>query len=248
MLELIDVCKNYNRMKAVDKLSFKLEPGQVLGMVGANGAGKSTCVSMIATLQKPDSGQILFDGHDIVNEPDAIRSHMGYVPQDIALYETLTGMDNMKFWGRSYGVRGRRLKEEIARVCDIISYDDVLLKKRVSECSGGMKRRLNIGVALLHRPSLVILDEPTTGIDIQSGRLILDAIEQLRAEGTAVIYVGHYMEEVERISTHICVMDGGRCKAYGPKEELLTRGGERISLASFYDELSGKQGMTSGEV
>lgn len=225
MLELVNVSKSYKDQKVVSALSFSVDKGQVLGLVGANGAGKSTCVSMIATLIKPDAGQILFNGQDIVKDPDAIRRKLGYVPQDIALYETLSGIDNLKFWGKSYGVSKENMDTEIKRVCDIISFDSTLLKKRVSEYSGGMKRRLNIGVALLHRPELVILDEPTTGIDLQSGMQILSAIEELKNHGTAIIYVGHYMEEVQRISTHICLLDKGVCKAFGTIDEVLEKSG-----------------------
>lgn len=225
MLELINVSKSYKDQKVVSGLSLTVDKGQVLGLVGANGAGKSTCVSMIATLIKPDEGQILFNGQDIVKDPDAIRRKLGYVPQDIALYETLSGLDNLKFWGKSYGVNKQNMDAEIKRVCDIISFDSTLLKKRVSEYSGGMKRRLNIGVALLHRPELVILDEPTTGIDLQSGIGILNAIEELKTHGTAIIYVGHYMEEVQRISTHICLLDKGVCKAFGTIDEVLKQSG-----------------------
>jgi ABC-2 type transport system ATP-binding protein len=221
MLELINVTKKYKGTDAVNGVSFTVDKGQVLGLVGANGAGKSTCVSMIATLKKPDSGEILFNGVNIVKEPDAIRKKLGYVPQDIALYEQLSGMDNLKFWGKSYGVDPDDLKDEIKRVCEIISFDEAMLKKRVSNYSGGMKRRLNIGVALLHGPELVILDEPTTGIDIQSGMQILNAITELRKNGVAVIYVGHYMEEVEKISTHICYLENGVSKAFGTVEEVL---------------------------
>lgn len=241
MLEVKNVIKNYHGKRVVDGLSFSVEGGQILGMVGANGAGKSTCVSMIATLIRPDGGTILYNGEDIVSNPRAIRSRMGFVPQDIALYETLSGMDNLRFWGKEYGVEASGLDAAIERVCRIISFDRDMLKKRVSEYSGGMKRRLNIGVALLHEPELVVLDEPTTGIDIRSGSQILDAIENLRRQGTAVVYVGHYMEEVERISTHICVMDGGKCRAYGAKEELLTTPEGRITLAELYTRLCGQQ-------
>ncbi|MBR5179002.1 MAG: ABC transporter ATP-binding protein [Lachnospiraceae bacterium] len=226
MLELKNVSKKYGKMDAVSNVSFSVEGGQVLGLVGHNGAGKSTCVSMIATLLKPDSGTILFEGKDIVKEPDAIRSKLGFVPQDIALYESLSGLDNLKFWGKSYGVPSKDLDAEIKRVCGIISFDETLLKRRVSAYSGGMKRRLNIGVALLHRPKLVILDEPTTGIDIQSGTQILNAIEGLKAQGTAIIYVGHYVEEVERISTHLCFMEQGECKVFGTIKEVLEKTGK----------------------
>lgn len=225
MLELIKVSKKYKDLDAVSSVSFSVDKGQVLSLVGANGAGKSTCVSMIATLQKPDSGQILFNGKDIVKEPDAIRKRLGYVPQDIALYEQLSGLDNLKFWGKSYGVSSADLDAEIKRVCSIITFDEKLLKKRVSEYSGGMKRRLNIGVALLHRPELVILDEPTTGIDIQSGAQILKAIEELKENGTAIIYVGHYMEEVEKISTHVCYLEKGVSKSFGTVKQVLESNG-----------------------
>lgn len=241
MLELKNVTKIYHKKKVVDGLSFTLDKGEILGLIGSNGAGKSTCISMIATTCKPDGGQILYDGHDIVKEPDAIRKNLGYVPQDIALYETLTGLDNLKFWGKCYGVSGSALKSAIDRVSAVIALDRPTLKKKVSEYSGGMKRRLNIGVALLHDPKLVILDEPTTGIDIQSGKLILDAIEELKKQGTAVIYVGHYLEEVERLCTHLCVMEEGRVKAYGAKEELLGQGGTAKSLNELYGELCGKR-------
>ncbi len=234
MLEIKDVVKNYRRKRVVDGLSFTVDKGQILGIIGSNGAGKSTCVSMIATLIKPDGGTILYNGEDIVANPGAIRSRMGFVPQDIALYETLSGMENLKFWGRSYGVEGRDLEAAIEYVCGIISFDREMLKKRVSEYYGGMKRRLNIGVALMHKPELVILDEPTTGIDMQSGEQILSAIESLAEQGTAVIYVGHYMEEVERISTHLCIMDGGKCCGFGRKDELL----KGRSLTDLYRELT----------
>jgi len=243
MLEVKNVIKDYHGRRVVDELSFTVDKGQILGMIGANGAGKSTCVSMIATLIKPDGGTILYNGEDIVANPRAIREKMGFVPQDIALYETLTGMDNLRFWGKSYGVGSSELKSAIERVCGIIGFDRDMLKKRVSEYSGGMKRRLNIGVALLHKPELVVLDEPTTGIDLRSGNQILEAIENLKAEGTAVIYVGHYMEEVERISTHLCVMDGGRCRAFGAKDELLETPEGRISLSELYGRLCGQKEM-----
>ena len=239
MLEVKNITKKFHGRKVVDGLSFTVDKGQVLGLIGANGAGKSTCVSMISTLLKPDAGEILFDGTNIVSNPDAIRRRMGFVPQDIALYETLSGRDNLKFWGKSYGVAANELNAAIERVCKIISFDADMLKKRVDEYSGGMKRRLNIGVALLHNPELVILDEPTTGIDIKSGNQILEAIEQLREQGTAIIYVGHYLEEVERISTHLCIMDQGHGLAFGSLDELLGTGESRMGLTQLYTKLCG---------
>lgn len=233
MLEVKNVVKSYHGRKAVDGLSFTVKEGETLGIIGANGAGKSTCVSMIATLIRPDSGSIVFNGEDIVKKPEAIRKSMGFVPQDIALYEDLSGKDNLRFWGKSYGVAASDMKAAMERVNEIMGFDELTLKKRVSEYSGGMKRRLNLGVALMHNPGLVILDEPTAGIDIRSQEQILKAIEELRKKGTAIIYVGHYMEEVERISTHLCIMDGGHCVAFGRADELLAG----KSLVQLYNEL-----------
>lgn len=237
MLELKNVYKEYKGKTAVEDLSFSVREGEILGLVGANGAGKTTCVSMIATLLKPDRGSILFDNTDIVAEPAVIRRNLGFVPQDIALYESLTGLDNLKFWAGTYRVPSTKINERISEVCGIIGFDESMLRKKVRDYSGGMKRRLNIGVALMHRPKLIILDEPTTGIDMQSAEQILLAIEQLKNSGAAIIYVGHYMEEVERISTHFCVMNEGRGLAFGGREELLNTQDGRITLAQLYKNL-----------
>lgn len=241
MLEVANLTKSLGGRKVVDNLTFTLDRGQVLGLIGANGAGKSTTVSMIATLMKPDGGTITYDGEDTVHNPAALRRVMGFVPQDIALYETLTGLENMRFWGKSYGIAGEELDEAVERVAAVIGFDGETLKRRVSTYSGGMKRRINIGVALLHNPELIILDEPTTGVDIQSADQILAAIEQLRQNGMAVLYVGHYLEELERIATHVCIMNEGRCVAFGSREELLANAGGQKTLAELYRELcSGK--------
>ncbi|MCR5430988.1 MAG: ABC transporter ATP-binding protein [Lachnospiraceae bacterium] len=221
MLEIKDLKKSYKKKKVVDGVTLTVERGQLLGVIGRNGAGKSTLMSMIATLIKPDSGSILWDGEDTTEHPARIREKLGYVPQDIALYEKLSGLDNMKFWGKSSGVGGERLKERIRQVCEDINFDEEMLKKKVENYSGGMKRRLNIGVALLHDPELIILDEPTAGIDIDSGAMVQNAIARLRDQGKAVIYVGHYLEEIKELATHICIMNEGKISAMGSKEELL---------------------------
>lgn len=220
MLVIENVSKSYKKKKAVDGVSFSVDAGQLVGLIGENGAGKSTLLSMIATLIKPDSGRILYNTEDIAVHPKGIRAKLGYVPQEIALYDSLSGMDNMRFWGRAYGVR-KDLDERIRQVSTFINFDGELLGKRVSEYSGGMKRRLNIGVALLHDPDVLIFDEPTTGIDVGSGRMILDSIKSLRDQGKAIIYVGHYLGEIEELATHICVMSEGRVKAFGEKQQLL---------------------------
>ncbi|MBV1756201.1 MAG: ABC transporter ATP-binding protein [Dethiosulfatibacter sp.] len=221
MLEINNLYKHFNKTKAVDGISFKLEKGEILGLLGPNGAGKSTTISMIATLIRPDEGTILYKGEDIVKKPKSIQSNLGFVPQEIALYPSLTGIDNLKFWGKTYGLKGKELSTRIEEVSEIIGISD-RLKDRVDKYSGGMKRRLNIGSALLHNPELIILDEPTVGIDPQSRNHILDAVKKINQMGSTIIYTSHYMEEVEYLCTRTCIMDQGRIIASGTKDELIS--------------------------
>lgn len=238
MLQLVHVQKSYKQHKVVDDLSFSIHSGEIVGFIGPNGAGKSTIVSMIATLVRPDSGEILFHGENIVKHPNRIRKSLGFVPQDIALYESLTGYDNLRFWADAYHVDSRLVKERIEKICEMIDFDDVRLKKKVKEYSGGMKRRLNIGVALLHQPELVILDEPTVGIDIQSRKQILNAIRVLRKEGTTVIYIGHYMEEVSSLCDRVIMMNQGKCLLDAALPDALTVGKKTYSLEELYESLN----------
>jgi len=175
---------------------------------------------MISTLLKPDAGEIMYNGSDIIKNPKAIQENLGYVPQEIALYPMLTGKENLLFWGRAYGLKGSVLKKRIEEVSEIIGIAD-RLKDKVKTYSGGMKRRLNIGVALLHNPELIIMDEPTVGIDPQSRNHILDTVLKLNQQGMTVIYTSHYMEEVEFLCSRICIMDQGEIIAEGSKEELI---------------------------
>jgi ABC-2 type transport system ATP-binding protein len=221
VLELVQVEKNYKNTRAVHGISFCVNKGEVLGMMGSNGAGKSTTVSMIATLIKPDRGHIYYEGQDIVKNPSFMRRHLGYVPQEIALYPSLTGMDNLEFWGRANHVRGTCLKERITWVCSIVNLTGDMLNKKVAYCSGGMKRRLNIGASLLHKPELVILDEPAAGLDIESRNLILETVNKLKEQGTSIIYVGHDMEELEKISDKICLIEQGKCILFDDITKLL---------------------------
>ena len=235
MLELIHVNKLYKKHKVVDDLSFQLKAGEIVGLIGPNGAGKSTTVSMIATLVRPTSGQILFLGEDIVLNPQVIRKKLGFVPQDIALYESLTGYDNLIFWANAYHVKKCDQKERLEQVCEIIGCSNEMLHKKVKEYSGGMKRRLNIAVALLHQPKLVILDEPTVGIDIPSRKLILSAMECLKKKGTAILYIGHYMEEVEQLCDRILFMSHGKCILDGTLPEALMYQGKKLTLEQLYE-------------
>ncbi|WP_066713588.1 ABC transporter ATP-binding protein [Clostridium sp. Marseille-P299] len=237
MLELIHVSKHYKKVIAVKDLSFCIDKGEVFGIIGENGAGKSTTLSMIATLIKPEEGSILFEGKDIVKHPKVIRQSLGYVPQDIALYESLTGYDNILFWGRAYHVSDKLIHQRLAILSDMVGFSASLLNKKVKEYSGGMKRKLNIIAALLHQPKLVIFDEPTVGIDIRSRKQILKAILELKRNGTSVIFVGHHMDEIESICDRILVLKDGRSIYNGTMKEAVNRQTGKIPLEQLYMEL-----------
>lgn len=231
ILEIKEISKAYKKLTAVDELSFDIKEGEIFGLLGPNGAGKSTTISMISTLIKPDTGDILYKNKSILKDPRQIKKDLGLVPQDIALYPTLSGYSNLKFWGHVYGIRGKELKLRIEEISQLIGLSD-RLKDNVEKYSGGMKRRLNIGVALIHRPKLLIMDEPTVGIDPQSRKHILDTVKILSKEGMTIIYTSHYMGEVEELCDRICIMDKGKVLANGTKEELikLVNGREKIDV------------------
>jgi len=220
MLRVENLYKSFNHVKAVEGVSFEVSRGQVFGLLGPNGAGKSTTISVISTLLEPDSGDVFLDGKSILSNPEIIRKNLGVVPQDIALYPTLSGYENLSFWGSVYGLRGAELKKRIAEVSDVIGLNG-RLKDRVDKYSGGMKRRINIGAALLHKPEILIMDEPTVGIDPQSRNHILDTVLELNRQGMTIIYTSHYMEEVEYLCNEICIMDEGKIIASGNKQELI---------------------------
>ncbi len=220
MLKVEDLYKNFGNVKAVEGISFEVKKGQVFGLLGPNGAGKSTTISIISTLIHPTNGDVKFEGKSILKDSKLIRQKLGVVPQDIALYPTLTGYENLSFWGNIYGLKGSELKKRISDVSDIIGLNG-RLKDKVEKYSGGMKRRLNIGAALLHKPELLIMDEPTVGIDPQSRNHILDTVLELNKQGITIIYTSHYMEEVEYLCNEICIMDEGKIIASGTQQELI---------------------------
>lgn len=220
MLKVENLYKDFGNVKAVEGISFEVKKGQVFGLLGPNGAGKSTTISIISTLIKPSSGDVLFEGTSILNNPKLIRQKLGVVPQDIALYPTLTGYENLSFWGSIYGLKGSELKTRINDVCEIIGLNG-RIKDKVEKYSGGMKRRLNIGAALLHKPELLIMDEPTVGIDPQSRNHILDTVLELNKQGITIIYTSHYMEEVEYLCNELCIMDEGKIIASGTQQEMI---------------------------
>jgi len=220
ILETKNLVKKFAAFVAVNGVDLEIKKGDIVGLLGPNGAGKSTTISMISTLISQTEGEILFCGENINKNSKSYRQKLGIVPQDVALYQNLSGYANLEFWGKAYGLKGEKLKEEITRVSEIIGISD-RLKDKVEKYSGGMKRRLNIGVALLHRPELLIMDEPTVAIDPQSRNHILQTVKKLNEEGTTILYTSHYMEEVEFLCNYIYIMDGGKIIAKGDKDELI---------------------------
>lgn len=236
MLKVESLYKSFGNVKAVDGVSFEVKKGHVYGLLGPNGAGKSTTISIISTLLQPDSGDILFEGSSILKNSKQLRQKLGVVPQDIALYPTLTGYENLAFWGSIYGLKGSELKKRINDVSDIIGLNG-RLKDKVEKYSGGMKRRLNIGSALLHMPELLIMDEPTVGIDPQSRNHILDTVLELNKQGITIIYTSHYMEEVEYLCNEICIMDEGKIIASGTQQELVESVKEKTQINIKLDNM-----------
>jgi ABC-2 type transport system ATP-binding protein len=230
-VEVKGLDKKYKDIHAVDAVSFTILKGEIFSLLGPNGAGKTTTISMISTLLLPTKGDAFVMGHSVRKDPMAVKKSIGVVPQDIALYEDMTARENLAFWGRMYGLRGQALKSRINEVLKIISLEE-RQKGMIGKFSGGMKRRVNIGAALLHKPDLIIMDEPTVGVDPQSRRNILDSVKELNKQGCTVLYTTHYMEEAQELSDHIAIMDHGQIIANGTNAELVKIVGEldRIDL------------------
>jgi ABC-2 type transport system ATP-binding protein len=230
-VEVKNLDKKYKDIHAVNSVSFTIQKGEIFSLLGPNGAGKTTTISMISTLLLPTKGDAFVMGHSARKDPMAVKKSIGVVPQDIALYEDMTARENLAFWGRMYGLRGNALKSRINEVLKIISLEE-RQKGMIGKFSGGMKRRVNIGVALLHKPDLIIMDEPTVGVDPQSRRNILDSVKELNRQGCTVLYTTHYMEEAQELSDHIAIMDHGQIIASGTHLELVKIVGEldRIDL------------------
>ena len=223
MLTLEAVRKTYGTLVAVDGLSLAVRPGEVFGLLGPNGAGKSTAVALSVGLIAPDAGRIAIDGAGDPRLP-AVRARIGVAPQALAVYDLLSGAENLRFFGEIYGLRGGRLSERVRWALDFVGLTE-RGADRAGEYSGGMKRRLNLAAALVHDPQLVLLDEPTVGVDPQSRNAIFDNIEALNREGRTVIYTTHYMEEAERLCDRIAIIDGGRLLALGTLDELMAAPG-----------------------
>ena len=222
MLETVKLSKSYKDKKVVDEINLYLHGGESVGLLGPNGAGKSTTISMIASLIKPTAGDVKLDGVSTIQNPSELRKVLGVVPQEIALYEELSAYENLKFFGKAYRVEKDALEVRIQEVLDMVGLKD-RQKELIKTFSGGMKRRINIAAALLHKPRILILDEPTVGIDPQSRNHILETVRDLnQTHGTTVLYTSHYMEEVEQLCDRVYIMDHGKIIATGSKEELLS--------------------------
>ena len=235
ILEVKDLAKNYGDFQAVKGVSFNIEEGEIFSLLGPNGAGKTTTISMLSTLYTPTSGDATIAGHSITKNPMDVRNAIGVVPQDLALYEDLTARENLIFWGQMYGLGGSALKNRVEEVLEQIGLVDKA-NDRVKTYSGGMKRRVNIGVGLLHKPKLLFMDEPTVGIDPQSRRAILDTVKDLNKKGMTVLYTTHYMEEAEELSNRVGIIDHGELIAIGTQKELTKQVGETETLVLHIGE------------
>ncbi len=229
-IEVRALSKDFGDVHAVQDVSFDVEHGEIFSLLGPNGAGKTTTISTLSCLLVPTRGDALIMGHSIRDDSMAVKQSIGVVPQEVALYPDLSAQENLTFWGKMYGLRGAELRQRVAEVLEIIGLGHQ--KGRVEKFSGGMKRRLNIGIGLLPRPQVLFLDEPTVGIDPQSRRSILDSVKEFNRQGMTILYTTHYMEEAQELSDHIAIMDHGKLIAYGTHQELVKIVGEldRIDL------------------
>lgn len=237
ILEVSGLSKSFGKLAAVNDVSFQVVEGESFGLLGPNGAGKSTTISMLFGLITPDKGSILVSGQTMQANPLAVKRCLGYVPQEIALYPELTAQENLAFWGRLYGLSGANLQSRIADVLGVVGLSE-RARGKVGTFSGGMKRRINIAAALLHQPRLLIMDEPTVGIDPQSRNHILETVKQLNQQGMTVIYTSHYMEEVEYLCTRIGIIDHGQIIALGTVAELRGIVGEDSEIVLTVQGLS----------
>jgi len=236
VLECSGLRKRFGDRQAVDGVGFTIARGETYGLLGPNGAGKTTTISMICGILRRDEGEVLIAGRPMDPGSTALKAEIGYVPQDLAIYPDLSARENLDFFGRLYGLKG---PERRARIDDVLAVVDLTdrAKERTGTYSGGMKRRLNIAIGLLHRPSLLVLDEPTVGVDPQSRNAILTSVEALSAAGLGILYTTHYMEEAERLCDRVGIVDEGRIIAEGTRRELVAMVGEldRVSLVATGD-------------
>jgi ABC-2 type transport system ATP-binding protein len=236
ILRANNLVKKFGDLTAVDDVSFEIYEGEIFSLLGPNGAGKTTTISMLSTLLTPTSGDAMINGFSIKNDNMQVRNYIGIVPQEIALYDDLTALENLYYWGRLYNLSGRTLELRVAEVLEQIGLTD-RAKDRIKTYSGGMKRRVNIAAGLLHKPKLLFMDEPTIGIDPQSRRMILDKVKELNQQGMAILYTTHYMEEAQELSNRVGIIDHGKLIAVGTQEQLTKQVGENDSIHILTDPM-----------
>jgi ABC-2 type transport system ATP-binding protein len=233
--------KSFNEHKAVDGVSFTISRGEIFGLLGPNGAGKTTTIRMLSTVLEPDSGDVTIGGHSVRRDPEDVRKLIGLCPQELALYEELSALDNLVFFGRMAGLDGGEAREQAAAHLELVGLKD-RAKGRVDKFSGGMKRRVNLAVSLMGHPELIFMDEPTVGIDPQSRNNIYETIEGLQSKGMTILYTTHYMEEADRLCDRVAIIDGGRIVAMDTPHQLKGQIGppDRVTLEDVFLKLTGR--------
>ncbi|MEN6554934.1 MAG: ATP-binding cassette domain-containing protein [Anaerolineaceae bacterium] len=229
VLEVHNLVKKYGENTAVNDVSFDIQEGEIFSLLGPNGAGKTTTISILSTLLSPTAGDATIFGHSVTRDPMEVKRLIGVVPQEIALYDDMSALENLNFWGEMYGLSGGALKTRVKELLEQIGLAD-RAKERIKTYSGGMKRRVNIAVGLMHQPRLLFMDEPTVGIDPQSRRAILDSVKSLNAAGMTILYTTHYMEEAQELSDRVGIIDHGKLIALGTQSELTAKVGEMDTL------------------
>ena len=235
IVQVHELGKQYGDFTAVKDVSFEIQEGEILSLLGPNGAGKTTTISMLSCLLQPSAGDATVAGYSVRKNPQAVKRLIGVIPQDIALYPTLSARENLHFWGQLYGLRGKERSQRVEEVLELVGLRE-RAKERIEKYSGGMKRRINIAAGLLHRPKIVFMDEPTVGIDPQSRRAILDMVKTFNQQGMAVLYTTHYMEEAEELSDRVGIIDHGELIAVGTQRELTEKVGGTETLVLHIDE------------
>lgn len=236
MIEIKDISKHYGEKKALDHVNVTISEGVCFGLVGPNGAGKSTLMKILSTILLDYKGEATFDGKAIRSHTEYVKNNIGYIPQDIVLNETLSAKDNLLYFGRIYGLTGKILHDKVAEILRLVGLTD-RAKDAVKTFSGGMKRRINIGCALMHSPKFIIMDEPTVGVDPQSRSYIFDIIDDLKKQGSTILYSSHYMEEIENHCDEMAIIDHGRVLEYGKVHHIL----KKYSTPTIYVEADGLQ-------
>lgn len=225
VLEVKSLRKEFGDLVAVDGVSFEIQEGEIFGFLGPNGAGKTTSISMICGLLTPTAGEVYVEGISILKDPRAVKRHLGVVPQEVAIYEELSARENLSFWGGIFGMRGGELNSRVDELLEQVGLED-RAKEPTKNFSGGMKRRLNLAMGLVHDPKLILLDEPTVGIDPQARRNILDVVRSMVSTGRTVLYTTHYLEEAEELCDRLAIIDNGKILSQGTVADLKTQLGE----------------------